>query len=161
MNVRRWSAALAVLVTLSACGDASSDPVTSLTVVDARTRPTSAGNDRAAVYLTVTSPIDDLLVEVSVDPAVARTVGMFEAMSGDGEGEHHHGGSDGASGAAIDAESSVMLVAQEPVVFEAGGRHLMVEGLLAPLAAGDRFDLVLRFANAGEVVVPVDVRVDA
>ena len=38
-----------------------------------------------------------------------------------------------------------------------GGTHIMIEGLNAPLAAGERFDLRLRFEASGEKTVPVTV----
>ena len=38
-----------------------------------------------------------------------------------------------------------------------GGNHIMLEGLKAPLAAGERFQLTLRFARSGAVSVPVGV----
>lgn len=38
-----------------------------------------------------------------------------------------------------------------------GGTHIMIEGLKAPLGAGDSFELRLRFEASGEKTVPVTV----
>jgi len=42
------------------------------------------------------------------------------------------------------------------VALAPGGTHVMLEGA-GPLAAGDRFDLVLQFEKSGDVTVPVSV----
>ena len=38
-----------------------------------------------------------------------------------------------------------------------GGTHIMLEGLRAPLKAGDEFELVLKFKQAGDQKVTVKV----
>ena len=45
------------------------------------------------------------------------------------------------------------------VKLQPGGYHLMLMGLKAPLTAGDRVPLTLKFEKAGEVVVTVNVEV--
>ncbi len=44
------------------------------------------------------------------------------------------------------------------VALEPGGYHLMIEGLTAPLRAGDRLELDLVFQRAGRIVVEADIR---
>ena len=52
---------------------------------------------------------------------------------------------------------AVDLPAGRGVAFKPGATHLMLVGLKAPLKAGDRFALKLRFEKAGEVEVVVNV----
>lgn len=46
----------------------------------------------------------------------------------------------------------------DSVALSPGGNHLMLFGLKRSLHPGDRFMLVLDFANAGQIEVPVEVR---
>lgn len=52
----------------------------------------------------------------------------------------------------------VDIPAGKVVRFKTGGLHLMLTGLKEPLAEGMRFPLTLRFGNAGERTVEVEVR---
>ena len=52
------------------------------------------------------------------------------------------------------------LPARERVTIEPGGTHVMLEGLAAPLADGESFDLALDFETAPDQVVTVDVDSD-
>ena len=61
----------------------------------------------------------------------------------------------------IRALSEIEIPARSTVSLRQGsvdGYHLMLFGLRRPLAAGDRFALMLRFERAGEI--PTEVRVD-
>lgn len=49
------------------------------------------------------------------------------------------------------------ISAGESASFRAGGDHIMLTGLTAPIKAGDSIDLTLTFENAGNVVVAVPV----
>lgn len=49
------------------------------------------------------------------------------------------------------------LPSGKTVLLAPGGYHLMLTGLKAPLKAGDKFPLTLKFEKAGEVVVTVNV----
>jgi copper(I)-binding protein len=51
----------------------------------------------------------------------------------------------------------IALPAGQTVELKPGGYHLMFVGLKAPLKAGDKFPLKLRFEKAGEVEVTVNV----
>lgn len=48
-------------------------------------------------------------------------------------------------------EKTIALPAGGQVAFAPGGRHLMLTGLKAPLRAGARADIVLRFEKAGAI----------
>lgn len=56
------------------------------------------------------------------------------------------------SGIALPAKTRVALMRGAP-----GGAHLMVMGLDRPLFVGETFEVVLRFRQAGEVAVTVEV----
>lgn len=53
------------------------------------------------------------------------------------------------------------LASARSFAFEPGGAHFMLIGLHAPLAAGSRFPMSLRFQNAGEITVEVSVSAPA
>jgi copper(I)-binding protein len=52
---------------------------------------------------------------------------------------------------------AIELLPGKPVGMRKGGRHLRLIGLTKSLKAGDRFDMVLDFLNAGEASVEVIV----
>ena len=52
---------------------------------------------------------------------------------------------------------AIDVPADGTVALEPGGLHIMLMGLAAPLAAGDRFPLTLRFEHAGDLDVEVEV----
>jgi copper(I)-binding protein len=52
---------------------------------------------------------------------------------------------------------SIALLPAKPVAMRKGARHLRLIGLARPLKAGDRFDMILDFLNAGETAVEVIV----
>ncbi len=52
---------------------------------------------------------------------------------------------------------AIELAAGQTVELKPGGYHVMFIGLKAPLKAGDKFPLKLKFEKAGEVVVTVNV----
>ena len=54
---------------------------------------------------------------------------------------------------------AIELPSGATVKLQPGGYHLMLMGLKAPLTAGDRISLTLKFEKAGEVVVTVNVEV--
>jgi copper(I)-binding protein len=52
---------------------------------------------------------------------------------------------------------SIELLPGKPVAMRKGARHLRLIGLTRSLKAGDRFEMILDFLNAGEAVVEVVV----
>ena len=54
---------------------------------------------------------------------------------------------------------AIELATGQTVELKPGGYHLMLMGLKAPLKAGDKIPLTLKFEQAGEVVVTVNVEV--
>jgi len=52
---------------------------------------------------------------------------------------------------------SIALEPGKPIAMRKGARHFRLIGLTKPLKAGDRFDMILDFLNAGETTVEVMV----
>ncbi len=138
-------AAVLVAAALGAtsCGDGGADE---LAVHDAWARVTPAVVSVGAVYLRVTSPVDDELVGATVDPAVAASVQL------------HSTEVDDAGTATMTEHVTLPVPAGGTLVLDPLGSHLMLVDLVAPLTSGETFDLTLEFAAAGTVDVAVEVR---
>lgn len=54
--------------------------------------------------------------------------------------------------------SGFEVPARQRLTLSLGGSHLMLVGLAKPLAAGERFPLILRLEKAGELKVEVEVQ---
>jgi copper(I)-binding protein len=140
----RRAFAVAVLVTAlgaTACGDGHD----SLAVHDVWARATPAAVSVGAVYLRVTSPVDDELVGATVDPAIAESVQV------------HSTDVDAAGTATMDEQVALPVPAGGELVLDPLGSHLMLVGLAGPLTSGTHFDITLRFATAGDVTADVEV----
>jgi len=55
-------------------------------------------------------------------------------------------------------QQGLAIGAGQAVRFAPGGLHLMLVGLTAPLKQGDLIQLSLKFENAGEIMVPFEVK---
>ncbi|MFM7490435.1 MAG: copper chaperone PCu(A)C [Actinomycetota bacterium] len=148
-----WCLGLALLVT--SCGSGAG--VQELTISDAWARPTPSGSDVAAVYMQITTPIDDELIGVSTSAATVAAVHATSVSdSGDGSySDHSHHGSGGAEIKMSD--STVVLKKNSTVRLEPGGLHVILEGLVQELLEGESFELHLTFRNAGKQTVVVQV----
>jgi len=146
---------LGLALVVASCG--SAERVQELTIADAWARPTPSGSKVAAVYMRITSPIDDELVEVSTNVAAVSLV-HASTVSDSGDGSHgdhsHHGG---GSPEMKMSESTVVLKKNSTVRLEPGGVHVMLEGLEQELIEGESFELQLTFRNAGKQTVVVQV----
>ncbi|HAX81851.1 MAG TPA: hypothetical protein DCY40_04710 [Actinobacteria bacterium] len=69
-----------------------------------------------------------------------------------------HDMGDMGDGMTMQAVSRVPIGAGATVVFEPGGYHVMLLGLVEPLVAGASFEVTLTFESAGEIVVVAEVR---
>lgn len=192
-TITRTAAAslLAGALLLTGCG--SSDDAPSATTADKTTttapaeleltgvwaRQSPMGTSAGAVYLTITSPIDDALIGVSVPATVAGAAEIHETvmaddettttgdMGGDAEmttttaamGESTEttmgGGSDSMTMEPVD---SIELPAGEAVALEPGGFHIMLLDLAEPLELGQSIEVTLTFEKAGDKTVTADVR---
>lgn len=136
-----------VVVAASACGS-DDDRSEGVVVSDAWARPTPAGTTTMAAYMTLRADSDDALVAVSVAASVAVMAMAHETTSSDGQ-------------MSMDLVDGIELPGGGEVRFEPGGHHVMLEGLAAPFADGDTFELTLDFEQAPDARVTVDVREDA
>lgn len=143
-------AVIALVLAASACDDDSGIDSGDMAVAvsDAWARTTPAGAETAAVYMTIRTDHDDALVGASVDASIASGAMLHETTSTDGQLTMEH-------------TATVALPADEDVLFEPGGRHVMLTSLAAPLAEGATFDVTLDFERADDVAVTVEVRDDA
>lgn len=132
---------LPALLFVAACGQQKSPQIE---LQNAWARPT-AGQAPAAVYVTIEnkSASDDRLTGASSDRAAMAMVHQTELV-------------DGVSRMRMAGE--INIPAGERIEMAPGGTHVMLEGLRAPLKAGDRFDLVLRFKQSGDKTVKVTVQ---
>jgi copper(I)-binding protein len=155
---------------LAACGGGD-DGGAGVRVDGAWARATPGAATAAAVYMEVTSADGDRLVGAAVEPSVAGVAEIHETVTVDATGTDATGtdttGGDHADHGATDEPmtmrevESIELPGGEPVTFAPGGLHVMLVDLADPLEEGERFDLTLTFDGADDLVVDVEVRLDA
>ncbi|MCL6740885.1 copper chaperone PCu(A)C [Sphingomonas sp. RB56-2] len=125
---------------LASCGqDGSAD----IKLSNAWARPT-IGQTPGAVYLTIENNGDaaDRLTGAATDLAAMAMVHQNEVVDGV---------------AKMRMAGEINLPAHDRIEMKPGGTHIMLEGLRAPLKAGDDFDLVLRFRSSKDQTVKVTV----
>jgi hypothetical protein len=130
---------LIIAILLAACTPKA------LTVSDVWARPGIAGGN-SAIYFVVDNPAgqDDTLLSASSD--VAASVELHQSMmSGDGTMN-------------MQPQESVAIPKGQKVEFKPGGLHVMLIGLQRDLNAGDTFKVTLKFQNAGDTTLDVEVR---
>jgi copper(I)-binding protein len=155
--MKRVGALLAGYVAvLAACGTSPAN-VAELSASGAWARATPVGATNGVVYLQVTSPTDGALASVSVPASVAAGAELHETMGAAGASPMANmpqmgNGTNTMTMAPLD---SVALPADSPVVFEPGGKHIMLVDLTAPLEVGQTFTLTLTLADG--TILPVDV----
>ena len=131
------------LATLTAA--AHSFKVGNITIGHPYARPSIPGQQVGGGYLKlVNGGAADRLVSAAT-PAAASV--EIHSMTMDGDVMRMH---------PVDA---IELPSGATVKLQPGGYHLMLMGLKAPLKAGDRIPLTLKFEKAGKVVVTVNVEV--
>lgn len=147
---------------LSACGSVSrGDDIHSveLVVEQAWARSTPATAQNGVVYLSITSPVPDELIGVKVPSDVARSAEIHESMSSGGESPMANmpGMAAGGSMTMVPIDS-VPLAAGATLVFQPGGKHIMLSNLQHPLRTGTHFTATLQFRVHRPVSVDVEVR---
>lgn len=105
-------------------------------------RATPPGSTVASVYAQVKANAADEIV--SVASPVAERIEV-------------HATTEDAGVMQMRPVTTVTLPANEVVEFKAGGLHLMLLGLHAPLAAGSSFPITFNFRSAAPVTIQVDV----
>jgi len=132
-------------MTMAACGGDDATPQAE----DAWARTSAMMQDAGAVYMVITGGDEaDRLVKAQAPTDIAAMTQIHESSMD---------------------EDGVMMMGEVPAIdvpsdgtvnLEPGGYHIMLMKLAAPLEAGQKFDVVLTFEAAGDVTVPVEVRVE-
>jgi periplasmic copper chaperone A len=138
-----WLATI-VLATAPHAGGADAVRVGSIVISDAWTRPTAAGMSMGVAYFAVRNDgaTADAIVSAT-SPAAARV-------------EFHQTTFTGGM-ARMRPLAEIAVPAKSAVAVAPGGIHLMLIDLAAPLAAGTRVPLSLRFRRAGRVEISLVV----
>lgn len=167
--MRRHAAALALLAVI-ACGnggrDESPPPGTpaAATAADAPPSPTYRAGSLLIHDVVAPAPVSagDGAAPMAVyfivmnEGAEADTLDAVE-VAGAEASLHDPVPLRGTGMQAMQRIETASIPAGETLQFMPGGRHVMVEGLTPPLAAGDTLAMTMRFRRAGRV--PVAVRV--
>ena len=115
-------------------------------IAGAWSRPSPPGAHVGVMYLTLTSPHADRLLEVRVPASVAARAELHVTLT------------DAAGRMSMQRVAAVDLPARRTLEFRPGGRHIMLMDLAKPLARGDTLDVALRFERAGLERARVPVR---
>jgi periplasmic copper chaperone A len=143
--------AAALLVLAVSCSAKAATPRT-LTIDGAWARASVPGALDGVVYLSVTSPVTDLLLNATVPGSIAAKVELHESMGGDG-------GTAMANMPEMTKANGTMTMMPLPgvdlpegktVKFQPGAKHLVLKSLATPLAAGSSFPLTIKTVR-GEV----------
>lgn len=129
-----------------------------LTVDNAWARTSAASQDMGAVYMTITSPVDDALVSASVDASVAATAEIHETMM-DMTGSTMAGDMGGSM--MMHKVDEISLPAGEAVALKPGGYHVMLIDLAASLTTGSTISVTLTMKSGVTTTVEAEVREDA
>ena len=116
-----------------------------LTVTDVRARPAPLEGGNGAAFLTVLNGLDTPVQLANITGNVAGAIELHETVDDNGvmKMEPHPEGFEVPAGGALQLQP--------------GGKHVMLLGLVKPLAAGDSFTLTLNFAGSAPITVTVPV----
>ena len=139
--MNRMLIALAPLLLIAACSAPAKDGA--IEVRDAWARATAPGQPVGAIYATIVNHgADDVLIGAAT-PSAAMTM------------IHTSSNVDGV--ARMRMVDRLAIPAGATVALAPGGTHVMLEGLAAPLVAGQQTMITLRFATADAKQVPVAI----
>lgn len=165
MTKRLLATLAALTVVAAACGGGSA-----IDVDDPWARNSPMMATAGAVYMDITADADDALVGASVDQSIAAVVELHETaemdmdddMGGDADdgdmGDDMEGEGHGDGMMSMSPVDRIDLPADETVVLEPGGLHVMLLDLGAPLEVGDTFELTLDFESGESQTIQVEVR---
>ncbi len=119
-------------------------------VVHPWARPTPIASVPAAAYFVIKNlgKENDRLLSAELAENYAKSVEIHETAMRDGMMRMRR------------IDQALSIAAGGEVVFEPGGKHVMIMGLQAPLRAGEQFPLVLTFEKAGRVKVKVQIQTE-
>lgn len=129
--------------------DGTEEATAAVMVEDAWARNSPMEAENGAVYMILTSEIDDAVISADVDISVAATAEVHETLMND----------DGSMG--MQMVDRVELPAGQAVAFEPGGYHIMLMGLISPLEVGEIVTVTLTLESGELVVVDAEVREDS
>lgn len=141
LNRRHLLGAVAAVATLTALPSAAQSEVQ---ILHPWARPTVAGQSAGGGFLTLRGAAAADRLVGGAAPAVAERVELHTMRM---EGDVMR----------MREVSAIDVPAGQTVELKPGGLHVMFMGLKAPLKDGDRFALTLRFEQAGEKTVEVQV----
>ena len=147
MNMRVLLAALGIAFAINVTASHAREfSVGSLSIDDPWARATAPVARTGVVYFSLKNSAGqaDTLLSAAVASAIAKRASLHE-MSMDAKGLMRM----------AELKAGLALGAKTEVKFAPGGYHVMLEGLVKPLAAKQEFTMTLRFAKAGEVSVMV------
>jgi copper(I)-binding protein len=116
-----------------------------LEVTQAWARPTPPAAQVGAVYLSITNRGEKADQLLSLSTEVAGSVEIHDTQTVNGVMQ-------------MRPVASVICPARATVKVQPGGLHVMLLGLKQPLIEGNRFELTLRFRDAGALLVQVPVQ---
>ena len=116
-----------------------------MTVVDVRARPAPLEGGNGAAYMTVLNGLDAPVRLASVTGNAAAAVELHESINDNGvmKMEPHPEGFEIPAGGTLELKP--------------GGKHVMLLGLVKPLAVGDTIELTLNFDGSDPITVSVPV----
>jgi hypothetical protein len=116
-----------------------------------------------AIYMDLEAGEDDRLIGAAVDATIAGKVEIHETAMMEDSGGEGDMGEEGEMGGAMTMREvgEIALPAGTTVNLEPGGYHIMLLDIATPLELGQKFDVTLTFAEAGDKVVEVEVREEA
>jgi copper(I)-binding protein len=129
---------LILIVLVAACSSQA------LSISDVWARPGTVDNN-SAVYFVIDNPTATEDVLLSASSTVAKAVELHESMM------------DGDVMKMVPQENVPVPTGGE-VQFKQGGLHVMLIGLTQDLNPGDHFTVNLKFENAGEMALDVEVK---
>jgi len=129
--------------------DGIEEATSAVTVEDAWARNSPTGAENGALYMILTSEVDDAVLYADVEISVAAMAEVHESFTN----------SDGSMG--MQMVERVELPAGQPVEFKPGGYHIMLMGLIAPLEVGQIVTVTLTLESGELVVVDAEVREEA
>ncbi len=120
--------------------------VGNMTIEHPWSRTTAPAARTGVVYFSIKNAATegDTLLDVEVASTIAKRASLHEMVM-DAKGLMHM----------AEIKSGLPIAAKAKVKFASGGYHVMLEGLVKPLAPKQEFGLTLHFAKAGAVSVIV------
>ncbi|MCB9434858.1 MAG: copper chaperone PCu(A)C [Ardenticatenaceae bacterium] len=137
------STILFFLVSLSACGNLSSEP--KLSIEDAWARAPAMEGGNGAVYFRVLNEGGEADRLLSVSSPVA-TAEMHQTVAKEN------------GTMSMEPLDAVEVPARDEIEFKQGGMHIMLIGVADPMSIGDTIPFTLRFEHTGNLQITVEVR---